>query len=81
MAIDGTKKWPEEGYKREWPEVCRMTPAMNAQVDARWAELGLDAAWKQGERGEKEKKPPSEAPASLTDSILRAARTVMGGRA
>ena len=25
-CIDGTRKWAEEGYTREWPEVCRFPP-------------------------------------------------------
>jgi 4-hydroxy-3-polyprenylbenzoate decarboxylase len=41
MAIDGTKKWPEEGYRREWPEVCRQSEAVQARVDAMWNELGI----------------------------------------
>jgi 4-hydroxy-3-polyprenylbenzoate decarboxylase len=41
MSIDGTKKWPEEGYKREWPEVCTSNEATRARVDAIWAELGI----------------------------------------
>ena len=23
VCIDGTRKWQEEGYAREWPEPCR----------------------------------------------------------
>ncbi len=42
MAIDGTKKWPEEGYRREWPEVCRHSDEMTARIDAIWSELGID---------------------------------------
>ncbi|MBS2019185.1 MAG: menaquinone biosynthesis decarboxylase [Deltaproteobacteria bacterium] len=41
MAIDGTKKWAEEGYKREWPEVCRQSDDVKARVDGIWAELGI----------------------------------------
>lgn len=44
MAIDGTRKWPEEGYKREWPEVCRQSDAVMARVDAMWSELGIPSA-------------------------------------
>jgi 4-hydroxy-3-polyprenylbenzoate decarboxylase len=43
MAIDGTKKWPEEGYKREWPPICKHDPAVEARVDAMMGELGLAA--------------------------------------
>lgn len=41
MAIDGTKKWKEEGYTREWPEVCVQTGAVKRKVDEIWAELGI----------------------------------------
>jgi 4-hydroxy-3-polyprenylbenzoate decarboxylase len=44
MAIDGTRKWAEEGYKREWPEVARQSEAVKARVDAMWAELGIPLA-------------------------------------
>ncbi len=44
MCIDGTRKWAEEGYKREWPEVCRQSEAVTARVDAMWSELGISAA-------------------------------------
>jgi 4-hydroxy-3-polyprenylbenzoate decarboxylase len=42
MSIDATRKWPEEGYTREWPEPCRTSPEVAARVDAMWAELGID---------------------------------------
>jgi 4-hydroxy-3-polyprenylbenzoate decarboxylase len=41
MAIDGTRKWAEEGYAREWPEVCRQSDATKVRVDAIWNELGI----------------------------------------
>ena len=41
MAIDGTKKWAEEGYKRDWPEVCTQSDAIKARVDAMWPSLGI----------------------------------------
>ena len=41
MAIDGTRKWAEEGYKREWPEVARQSECVKAHVDGIWAELGI----------------------------------------
>jgi 4-hydroxy-3-polyprenylbenzoate decarboxylase len=41
VCIDGTRKWPEEGYQREWPEVCRQTEDLKARVDAIWSELGI----------------------------------------
>jgi 4-hydroxy-3-polyprenylbenzoate decarboxylase len=44
VCIDGTRKWKEEGYTREWPEVCRATPEVEARVDALVAQLGLAGA-------------------------------------
>ena len=41
VSIDGTRKWKEEGYTREWPAVARMSPDVTARVDAMWAELGI----------------------------------------
>jgi 4-hydroxy-3-polyprenylbenzoate decarboxylase len=41
VCIDGTRKWREEGYAREWPEPCRTTPEVEARVGAMLAELGL----------------------------------------
>jgi 4-hydroxy-3-polyprenylbenzoate decarboxylase len=43
VCIDGTKKWAEEGYRRDWPEVCRVDDGTRARVDERWAALGLGA--------------------------------------
>ncbi|MDF2692731.1 MAG: UbiD family decarboxylase associated with menaquinone via futalosine [Labilithrix sp.] len=41
MAIDGTKKWPEEGYKRDFPNVCTQSDTVKARVDAMWSTLGI----------------------------------------
>ena len=41
MGIDATKKWPEEGFTREWPTVIEMDAATRARVDAIWPQLGL----------------------------------------
>jgi 4-hydroxy-3-polyprenylbenzoate decarboxylase len=41
VCIDGTRKWREEGYAREWPEPCRMRPDVAARADAILAELGI----------------------------------------
>jgi 4-hydroxy-3-polyprenylbenzoate decarboxylase len=43
MGIDATKKWPEEGFAREWPTVIEMDSATKERVDAMWADLGLGA--------------------------------------
>lgn len=42
MGIDATRKWPEEGHPRPWPEEIRMTPEIKALVDRRWKEYGID---------------------------------------
>jgi 4-hydroxy-3-polyprenylbenzoate decarboxylase len=75
MAIDGTKKWPEEGYTRAWPEVCRMRDDVLASVDARWAELGLP------ERAAPRVAPTRSANGSsgVLDSVLRTARSLLSG--
>jgi 4-hydroxy-3-polyprenylbenzoate decarboxylase len=44
IAIDATRKWREEGYQREWPEVCVADAATLGTVDARWAEYGIPIA-------------------------------------
>ena len=41
MGIDATRKWPEEGFSREWPRVIEMDAGTKATVDAIWAQLGL----------------------------------------
>jgi 4-hydroxy-3-polyprenylbenzoate decarboxylase len=42
VCVDGTRKWAEEGYKRQWPKVCRMSDDVERRVDAMWGELGID---------------------------------------
>lgn len=41
MGIDGTRKLPEEGFARVWPEVIRMDEAVKAKIDGVWERLGL----------------------------------------
>ena len=42
LGIDATRKWPQEGYHREWPPDIEMRADIREQVSRRWAELGLD---------------------------------------
>lgn len=42
MGIDGTRKWKEEGFAREWPDKIVMDDATRQRVDAMWSELGID---------------------------------------
>jgi 4-hydroxy-3-polyprenylbenzoate decarboxylase len=41
MGIDATRKWPEEGFTREWPDKILMSDAVVKRVDGIWEELGL----------------------------------------
>jgi 4-hydroxy-3-polyprenylbenzoate decarboxylase len=41
MGIDATRKWPEEGFTRAWPQVISMDAATRQAVDAKWASLKL----------------------------------------
>ncbi len=43
MGIDATRKWPEEGFTREWPERIVMDDATRRAVDGFWDELGIGA--------------------------------------
>ena len=42
MGIDGTRKWPEEGFAREWPGRIAMTDEVREKVDGIWKQLGID---------------------------------------
>jgi 4-hydroxy-3-polyprenylbenzoate decarboxylase len=41
LGVDATRKWKEEGFTREWPEVLAMTPEVKKRIDEIWKELGL----------------------------------------
>ena len=41
MGIDATRKWPEEGFQREWPDEIVMSEDVKHRVDALWSKLGL----------------------------------------
>lgn len=41
IGIDATRKLPEEGYTRGWPELIQMSPEVKARVDEMWKKLGL----------------------------------------
>jgi 4-hydroxy-3-polyprenylbenzoate decarboxylase len=42
MGIDATRKWPEEGFAREWPKLIEMDAATKQRVTAMWSSLGID---------------------------------------
>ncbi len=38
VGIDATRKWPEEGFKRDWPDELFMDDKTKATVDAKWSQ-------------------------------------------
>jgi 4-hydroxy-3-polyprenylbenzoate decarboxylase len=42
MGVDATRKWPDEGFAREWPDVLTMPADVKAKVDKMWKELGIE---------------------------------------
>lgn len=41
MGVDCTRKWPEEGFKRHWPEEVKMTDEVKQKIDRIWHKLGI----------------------------------------
>ena len=41
MGIDATRKWKDEGFTREWPELITMDDATRARVDMLWPKMGI----------------------------------------
>jgi 4-hydroxy-3-polyprenylbenzoate decarboxylase len=41
MGIDATRKWKDEGFSREWPELITMDAATRKRVDDLWPRLGI----------------------------------------
>ncbi len=41
MGIDGTRKWKEEGFDREWPALIEMDAETKRRVDEMWPRLGI----------------------------------------
>jgi 4-hydroxy-3-polyprenylbenzoate decarboxylase len=41
MGIDATRKWPEEGFTREWPRRIEMDAETKRRVDELWPRLGI----------------------------------------
>src|SRR5580658_8195401 len=41
MGVDATRKWPEEGFTRPWPDVIRMPEDVRKKVDEMWKRAGL----------------------------------------
>ncbi|HEY3379348.1 MAG TPA: menaquinone biosynthesis decarboxylase [Armatimonadota bacterium] len=45
MGIDATKKWPGEGFTREWPDEIRMTEEVQARVERLCRDLQLPPSY------------------------------------
>ena len=41
MGIDATRKWREEGFKREWPEDIKMDEKIKEKIDKLWEKLKI----------------------------------------
>jgi 4-hydroxy-3-polyprenylbenzoate decarboxylase len=41
MGIDATRKWPEEGFSREWPKLITMDEGTKKRIDEMWSKLGI----------------------------------------
>jgi len=41
MGVDATRKWPEEGFTRPWPDEIRMPDGVRRRVDELWKKAGL----------------------------------------
>jgi 4-hydroxy-3-polyprenylbenzoate decarboxylase len=41
LGLDATRKWPEEGFTRNWPTLITMDAATKSRVDALWPLLGF----------------------------------------
>jgi 4-hydroxy-3-polyprenylbenzoate decarboxylase len=41
MGVDATRKWPEEGFTRPWPDEIRMADDVRRRVDELWKRAGL----------------------------------------
>jgi 4-hydroxy-3-polyprenylbenzoate decarboxylase len=72
VCIDATRKWPEEGYRREWPEVCRFPREVSERAEALLEELGVaprQDPWRAGGNG-----PAPTGTPRLRDVLERLAR-------
>jgi 4-hydroxy-3-polyprenylbenzoate decarboxylase len=43
MGIDATRKWPEEGLRRPWPDDTVMTPEIKKKIDEMWESFHLES--------------------------------------
>ena len=79
MSIDGTRKWKEEGYGREWPEVARMRPEVTARVDAMWGELGIGGPATKANGASHAKEANGHGRRDAVSRLVKAAREIVRG--
>ena len=41
LGIDATRKWPEEGFTRRWPDPIEMSAEVRSRIDRLWPALGI----------------------------------------
>jgi 4-hydroxy-3-polyprenylbenzoate decarboxylase len=41
MGLDGTRKWPDEGFTRPWPDKIVMSDEIKKLVDSKWKSYGI----------------------------------------
>jgi 4-hydroxy-3-polyprenylbenzoate decarboxylase len=41
MGIDATRKWPAEGFNRQWPPMLKMSDDVVRKIDALWPKLNI----------------------------------------
>ncbi|HXX68646.1 MAG TPA: menaquinone biosynthesis decarboxylase [Polyangiaceae bacterium] len=78
VCVDGTRKWREEGYSREWPEPCRMSADVVARIEGICSELGIGKA--ASERGSTPSKQVSGVSSNGPSAFAAMARVVEAAR-
>lgn len=46
IGVDCTRKWPEEGMQRPWPDDIVMSEEIKEKVSRRWQEYGIDHGYR-----------------------------------
>lgn len=41
MGVDATRKWPEEGFGRPWPDLIEMDPEVKRKIAPIWEKMGI----------------------------------------
>jgi len=70
VCVDATRKWPEEGYRRDWPEVCRFPADVAARALSVVRELGLEGSGASGSGATGSRPFPSAVPSTPNGPAL-----------